>query len=163
MKEGLKEKPLPTGFERFVVRMPIFLYRIGLGFVFGKRFLILTHTGRNSGLKRFVVLEVVHHDLVNDRYFIASGWGEKSNWYQNVANNPNVEFQIKNQKFNAYATKLENEKAADVLFLYASKHPNASPILSKRIIGQRLEPSKVNCILMADYVPVVMLNKLPHS
>ena len=160
MKEGFKDKPLPKGFERFVLRIPIFFYRIGLGFLFGDRFLMLTHTGRKSGVKHRVILEVVQHDLVNDRYYIASGWGEKSNWYQNILNNPNVQFQVKNSKYDAYATKADNEKAADVLFDYATRNPNAFLILSDRIIGERLEPSKVNCMLMADHIPLVMLNKM---
>lgn len=163
MKGGLKGKPLPKGIERFVLRMPIYLYRIGLGFLLGDRFLMLTHTGRKSGLSRRVVLEVAQHDFVNDRYYIASGWGEKSNWYQNILNNPNVKFQVKNHKYDGYATKVDKDGAANVLFDYATRYPSAFSILSHRILGQRLEPSKVNCILMADYVPVVVLNKMSYG
>ena len=160
MKGGLKDQSLPKGFERFVVRMPIFLYRIGLGFLLGDRFLMLTHIGRKSGLSRRVVLEVVQHDIVNDRYYIASGWGEKSNWFQNILNNPNVKFQVKNSKYDGYATRVDKEQTANVLFDYATRNPNAFSMLSNRILGQRLEPTKVDCMLMADHVPVVVLNKM---
>ena len=160
MKQALKGKPLPSGFEHFIVRMPIILYRIGLGFLLGDRFLMLTHVGRKSGLSRKAVLEVVHHDVINDRYYIASGWGEKSNWYQNILNNPNVKFQVKNRKYDAYATRVDKEEAADVLFDYAKRYPKVFSILSQRIVGQSLEPTKVDCMLMADHVPVVMLNKI---
>jgi len=160
MEHGLKDKPLPRGFERLVVRMPIILYRTGLGFLLGDRFLMLIHKGRKSGRSHRVVLEVVQHDLINDRYYIASGWGEKSNWYQNIINNPNVKFQVKNRKYDAYATRVDKEETTDVLFDYATRNPGVFSMLSRRIIGQRLEPTKVDCMLMADYVPVVVLNKM---
>ena len=162
MKGGLKDKPLPKGLERLLLRLPIYLYLSGLGFLLGDRFLMLTHTGRKSGKKRRVVLEVVQHDIVNNRYFIASGWGKKSNWYQNILNIPDVRFQIRNQKFNGYATTTDSEKAADVIYDYATRNPDAFSMLSKRIIGQRLEPTKVDCMLMAEHVPVVMLNKMQY-
>ena len=160
MAQGLKDKPLPKGIERFIVRMPILLYRIGLGFLLGERFLMLTHIGRESGLVHRVVLEVVQHDIVNDRYYVASGWGEKSNWYQNVLNNPNVKFQVKNRKYDGYATRLDKEQTADVLFDYATRNPQAFSLLSARIVGQKLEPTKVDCMLMADHVPIIVINKM---
>lgn len=46
---------------RWLVRAPIGLYRAHLGFLFGSRLLMLEHTGRKSGTRRYVVLEVVGH------------------------------------------------------------------------------------------------------
>ena len=46
---------------RWLVRAPIWLYRAGLGFVFGSRFLLLQHRGRRTGQVRQVMLEVVDH------------------------------------------------------------------------------------------------------
>jgi hypothetical protein len=43
------------------VRAPVWLYRARLGFVFGSRLLMLEHTGRKTGIRRYVVLETVDH------------------------------------------------------------------------------------------------------
>ena len=42
-------------------RVPVYLYRWHLGWLFGHRCLLLTHIGRRSGRKRQTVLEVVEY------------------------------------------------------------------------------------------------------
>lgn len=42
---------------RGVVRAPVALYRMRLGWVLGPRLVMLEHRGRITGLRRFVVLE----------------------------------------------------------------------------------------------------------
>ncbi len=44
---------------RWLVRAPIWLYRARLGVIFGHRLLMLEHVERNSGRRRFVILEVL--------------------------------------------------------------------------------------------------------
>ncbi len=39
------------------VRLPLFLWRLGLGFLFNRLILIMTTTGRKSGLSRRVAIE----------------------------------------------------------------------------------------------------------
>ncbi|MFE3181054.1 hypothetical protein ACFXKR_09165 [Streptomyces violascens] len=48
----------PVGRRRTLSRLPVHLYRLGLGPLFGKRLLLLIHTGRVSGRARKVVVEV---------------------------------------------------------------------------------------------------------
>jgi hypothetical protein len=52
-------QPPRTRLQRALARAPIWFYRLGLGGLLGHRFVLLTHTGRNSGRPRQVVLEVV--------------------------------------------------------------------------------------------------------
>lgn len=75
---------LPTGWRRLAVRLPILLFRVGLGPLFGKRLLLLHHVGRFSGLDRRVILEVVSHDPADASWTVASGFGPKADWYQNL-------------------------------------------------------------------------------
>lgn len=89
----IERKPV-TGLKKFFFRAPLFLYRMGLGGLLGQRFLLLNHTGRKSGQPRQTVLEVVNHDKTNDTYFIASGFGKKSDWYLNILTHPKVEIQV---------------------------------------------------------------------
>jgi hypothetical protein len=57
-----------------LVRAPVGLYRARLGFLLGSRLLMLEHTGRKSGARRYVVLEVVGHPRPRT-YVVASGFG----------------------------------------------------------------------------------------
>ena len=52
-------KSKPSGTLRLVFRLPIYLYRLNLGWLLGHRGLLLTHQGRKSGLLRETVLEVI--------------------------------------------------------------------------------------------------------
>ena len=71
---------------RWVVRALIPLFRLGLGGVAGGRLLLLEHRGRTSGLRRFVLLEVVDRPT-RDKIFVASGFGGSAQWYRNLEAN----------------------------------------------------------------------------
>ena len=81
---GLAARALQT---RAFVRAPITLYRHGLGWVLGRRVLMLEHTGRRSGKARFVCLEVVDRPGPG-RVVIVSGFGERAEWYRNLLADP---------------------------------------------------------------------------
>jgi deazaflavin-dependent oxidoreductase (nitroreductase family) len=71
----------PAGSTRFLFRIPIHVYRLRLGWLFGSRLLLLNHIGRVSGKPRRTVLEVAEH--VDDGDVVASGWGPTAAWYRN--------------------------------------------------------------------------------
>ena len=75
-------------------RAPIWFYRLGLGWLFGRRMLLLTHTGRISGLPRKAVLEVVQYQADTNAYVVTAGFGPKSQWYQNLMANPTAVVQV---------------------------------------------------------------------
>lgn len=50
MPKQLRERKPPTGLSRILFRAPIWLYRRGLGWLLGKRFLLINHIGWKSGL-----------------------------------------------------------------------------------------------------------------
>ena len=56
-----RQPKLPSGFSRLMFRLPIYLYKVGLGGLLGGRFLLLNHVGRKSGQPRQAVVEVVRH------------------------------------------------------------------------------------------------------
>jgi hypothetical protein len=65
MSTKLSDTKLPRGMLRWL-RMPIWLYRLRLGWLLGNRFLMLTHIVRKSGQPPQSVLEVVGHDCRAD-------------------------------------------------------------------------------------------------
>ena len=75
MAKKIKELSPPTGVGRFFLRLPIWLYKIGLGGLLGNRFLMLHHIGRKTGLVRQAVLEVVRFEKETDTFIVAVGFG----------------------------------------------------------------------------------------
>ena len=150
-------RPKPRGLMRIGLRIPIFLYRIKLGWLLGKRALLLTHTGRKSGLARQAVIEVIDHDAAGDTYFISSGWGEKSDWYRNIQKNAQVTVQVGNRRWPAQAVRLPDEAAASHFAVYAQKHPRAFRELTKITVGEDFSDMNAACRRVAASLPLLAL------
>jgi deazaflavin-dependent oxidoreductase (nitroreductase family) len=87
------EEQLRQGF-RYFNRFMLFMWRLGLGPVLNMgpamagRYMVITHTGRKSGLKRRTP---VNYALVDDEIYCTAGFGSGSDWYRNIIANPQVE------------------------------------------------------------------------
>ncbi len=124
----------PGRLTRFFVRLPIWLYRLRLGWLLGGRFLLLTHTGRKTGLPRRALLEIVHHDADGATYFVAAAWGAKAQWLRNIQARPQVEVTVGRRRFRALAHPVSREEAERVLETYARQHRMAMRALG-RLLG----------------------------
>lgn len=79
-----------SGLLKILLRLPVVVYQLGLGGLFGHRFLMLTHRGRKSGRLRQTVLEVVRYDPHTRESTVVSGWGERADWYRNLQASPSI-------------------------------------------------------------------------
>ncbi|HEY4152423.1 MAG TPA: nitroreductase family deazaflavin-dependent oxidoreductase [Pseudolysinimonas sp.] len=115
---------------RWLVRAPIVLFRAGLGFLFGGRLMLLEHTGRTSGLARYVALEVVSRPA-RGSFVVASGFGTKAQWYRNVVAHPEVRVRWSiRPSAAAIARPLDPQESAAIISAYADEHPRTWAKLS---------------------------------
>ena len=154
MANSIVDRP-PGKALRFGLRLPILLYRLRLGWLLGDRFLMLTHTGRKSGLPRLTVIEVVKHDKGTDTYYVVSGWGEKADWYRNIRKTPQVTVHVRRKKFQTQAEFIPVEKAIEVVNTYAREHPVAFNELSGLFLGERMTPGSDAPERIARKMPMV--------
>jgi len=145
------------GWLRLGVRLPLALYRARLGGLFGQRLLRLTHTGRKTGLRRQVVLEVVEHDAASGVYVIASGWGEKADWFRNVQSTPAVLVMVGRREFAAIAERMPLDLAEATLRRYAERHPAAFRSLARFLCGAPPAGEPVDVHEFAAAVPLIAL------
>ncbi|MGC5168010.1 nitroreductase family deazaflavin-dependent oxidoreductase [Luteimicrobium sp. DT211] len=118
---------------RFVVRAPIVLFRWGLGFVFAGRLMMLTHRGRASGRRRYAVLEVVERPS-RDAVVIASGFGERAQWYRNLEAEPRCLVSVGvRTDVPAVARLLSDDESAAALDRYAARYPRSWKELRRAI------------------------------
>lgn len=130
--------PPRTRVQRAVHRAPIALYRWGLGGLLGRRFVLLTHTGRRTGASRQVVLEVVgRHD---GGYLVASGYGPRAQWFRNIVADPRVRFQVGRHRHTGEARPLPPDESGRCLAEYARRHPRTAAALM-RAVGQDVDGS----------------------
>lgn len=108
---------------RWVVRAPISAFKLGLGFVFGGRLVMLEHVGRTSGEPRFVVLEVVSRPHRRE-VVVASGFGRSAQWFRNLEANPQCHVSVgAMRRIPAVAATLSHPVAEGVLARYQREHP----------------------------------------
>ena len=109
---------------RWLMRLPIVLYRSSLGWMLGNRLVMIEHLGRVSGERRFAVVEVLSLDRNVVR--VASGFGHRAQWYRNIQANGVAYISIgRFRRVKAHARLLSPEASASRLADYAREHPAA--------------------------------------
>lgn len=78
------------GWRRWMFRAPLILWRLGLGPLLGRGMLLITHTGRVSGLPRRTMVE--YHVMDGTRY-APCAFGPRAQWYRNIQADPLVTVQ----------------------------------------------------------------------
>lgn len=147
----------PSGMSRALFRAPIYLYRLGLGWLFGKRILLLNHTGRVSGTQRQVILEVVEHDRTNGSFVVASGWGPTAAWYRNILHRPQVSVQVGRRTIPVTAVPLTAEEGAEIFARYAARHRAAARYLLPRLLGFAVDGTEADFRAVGQRMPFVRL------
>jgi len=150
--EIIKRPAPPTGLSRRLWRLPILLYRCGLGPALGGRLMLLTHTGRVSGEPRQAVIEVVGHDETG--YLAASGFGTGADWYRNLMARPAATIQIGRRSIPVTASPLPAADGGDVMARYAPRHPAAARRLC-RLMGFAVDGSAEDYREVGRRVPFV--------
>ncbi|HEX9634562.1 MAG TPA: hypothetical protein VGB34_03640 [Candidatus Limnocylindria bacterium] len=79
-----KQPAPPRGVLRWLLSLPVYLYRARLGFLLGHRFLVLVHEGRRTGRRHETPLEVVRYDRSTEEATVVAAWGRKTAWLHNV-------------------------------------------------------------------------------
>ncbi len=157
MSERIREVGPPRGLSRSLYRMPILLYRAGLGWLLGDRFLLLTHTGRVSGLPRQAVLEVIKHDRTKNSYYVVSAFGDKSDWLRNIRRSPEVDITVRRHRIRAVAQPIEAARAEEVILDYARRYPIAARLLL-RLVGYIVDGSEDGYRMLARKLIVVCIS-----
>ena len=89
----MDEKSLKQMFKYFN-RFMVFMWRLGLGPFINiwpekiGRIMVLTHTGRRSGLTRRTP---VNYAIVDDELYCTAAFGEATDWFRNIQAEPHVE------------------------------------------------------------------------
>ena len=127
--------PYPTGFYRLLYRMPLTLYRLGLGGLLNlASIMVLTTRGRSSGLPRYTPIEYRPH---GSKIYAVSGWGERPNWVRNLTADPNVCLRQGQRAFAARAQVVEDSsEALRVLHLFRKRAPAFYDSLIARTSGE---------------------------
>ena len=139
----------------WLFKMPVFLDKIGLGWLNSPHFLILTTTGRKTGLLHQTPLEY-RYEPESDTYIIMAGWGGRTDWYRNTIAHPRVHVKLKGRQFAAYAKPLLAEEVAALMRDAIRINPHTLRIWS-RWAGRPLDGSYQSLLGAANHFPSLRL------
>jgi deazaflavin-dependent oxidoreductase (nitroreductase family) len=140
---------------KWIFKLPIIHYRIGMGWMIGRYVLLLTTTGRKSGKPRYTPLEYVY-DKENDRYRVAAGWGGHTDWFRNLLRNPQVWVQVGRRKFDAIAEPASDEEVAEYMMYVSQRHPRMDRVWN-RWTDRPVNGSFESYVYAAKFFPSVWL------
>ncbi len=111
-----------------IFKLPLILYRLGLGWLMGTRFMRLTHIGRKSGKVRRTILAVLRFDRQTKEVMAISAWGA-SDWYLNIQAAPALQVETGFFRYTPEQRILSSEEIAELFVDYSRKHPLFSRIV----------------------------------
>jgi deazaflavin-dependent oxidoreductase (nitroreductase family) len=152
----MQDSPGPV--FKWLFKLPILQYRLGLGWMIGSYVLLLTTTGRKSGRQRHTPLEYMY-DRENDRYRIAAGWGGHTDWYRNLSKDPHVKVQVGRRKFNTIAVKACDEEVAQHMMHVSKRHPEMDKVWN-RWSDRPLDGTFESYVHAAKFFPSVWLKPM---
>lgn len=111
----------PRGVLRWAFRAPIGLYRAGLGWLFGGSLVLINHIGRTSGKPYQSLVELIERDRQTGSVTVVAGYGERTQWYQNLRAHPETTIQVGNTRIAVRAAFVSPVVGGDLLVRAARK------------------------------------------
>ena len=133
---------------------PLQAYRRGQGARLGELVLVLTTTGRKSGLPRQTPLQ---YEDIAGVITIGSARGAEADWYRNILANPCVELEIGQERYTATGEPVTDPlEIADILELRYRRHPRMIGMML-RADGVRVPPDRAALEAYATRLTMVRL------
>lgn len=142
----------PIGVFKHVLHAPVWLFRLRLGFLLGRRIVMLEHKGRRTGKLRQTPLEVVGRD--GDKYILCSGTGPKADWYRNLTAAPAVSLWVGPVRHEVDQRFLDESEGASAFARYEQAHPKAAERLMK-LMGVSHDGTHESRMTMVARIPMV--------
>jgi deazaflavin-dependent oxidoreductase (nitroreductase family) len=89
--------------NRLLFKAPVIWWRMGLGPLLKRRMLLLTTWGRKSRLPRHTMLSYTLHA---GKAYLISGWGQRTDWYQNAIADGHTTVQLGGPAYHAFARRV---------------------------------------------------------
>ena len=130
--------------------VPTVLFRMNLGGLFGRRFLMITTRGRKTGRVRRSVIEVVENDRPTDSWTVFAAHGPNTGWYRNATSGGPVVITVGRRRFPVHVDDLDRAARVAVLRDYQAAHPRLAALLGTAILGRDFSAAESSLDALAD-------------
>ena len=136
-------------------------YAIGLGPLIGRIILLLTTTGRKSGMKRVTPLQ---YELIGKDYDLGAARGMQADWVRNIQSDPHVDIRVGGRYYQGLAEVVTDvSKFADFLEVRLERHPRMIGLIMEKAHGLPRRPSREQLEVLAKKEALVIVHPQPFS
>lgn len=126
----------PTSSWRIAMfKWPVHLWRLGLGPIIGHNMVLISHTGRKTGLPRRTMTEL---HVLDGHQYAPSGFGRRSQWYRNIEVDPRVTIQTAAGAQSVRAVRVTDDD--ELLALLDLSHPINRLMTEKFLASLDIDP-----------------------
>ena len=137
------------------------LYAIGLGPIVGKIILLLTTTGRRTGLQRVTPLQ---YEEIDGKYYLGAARGLKADWVRNIQADSRVEVRVKSSNFQGQAQVVTDPaRFADFVEVRLQRHPLIIGTIMQKAHGLPKQPSREQLEKLAENEALVIITPVRFS
>lgn len=145
----------PAEFRAPPAGIMLFLYRSGLAPLLGRLVLLLTTTGRKSGLPRTTPLQ---YEEIDGAIYVASARGARADWFRNILADRCVRVRIKSREFEGFAEPVTDPgRIADFLEWRLQRHPQMVGAILKSV-GISPSPTRLELEDYARQLAMVIIH-----
>ncbi len=146
---------------KYIQKLHRVLYAIGLGSAIGKIILLLTTTGRKTGLKRITPLQ---YEEIDGKYYLGSARGLKADWVRNIQADPHVDVRVKLLGFQGQAEVVTDPECfADFVEIRLERHPFIIGLIMQKAHGLPKQPSRKQLENLAEKEALVIITPTRFS
>jgi deazaflavin-dependent oxidoreductase (nitroreductase family) len=112
--------------RRWLFRLPLVLHRVGIRGVerlIGIDWIVLTTTGRRTGMPHQVMLDVVGEDRARERWYVQPAAGRGAAWVRNVVAQPLAEAEVRGRHLHVRVRDATGPEGAEVVLRFLRAHP----------------------------------------
>jgi deazaflavin-dependent oxidoreductase (nitroreductase family) len=136
-----------TSWHRAAFKWPVQLWRLGLAPVIGHHMMLITQTGRKTGLPRRTMTEAY---TLGDRKYAPCAFGPRAQWYRNIAVDPRVTIQTAGGAESAIAVRVTEDD--EIVALFDAIGQRAQPTLDIYLKSLEMKPDPEDIIAKKERV-----------
>jgi deazaflavin-dependent oxidoreductase (nitroreductase family) len=148
------------------LRVPARVYDLNAGWIFGRRFLLLSHIGRHTGERHRTMLEVIGESPSTGEFIVVAGLGRSAQWYRNLQVQEATEVAVGRHRFRPVHRELDADEAVEVLAAYERRNRLLGPIIRWALtwlVGWPYDGTAAAQARLVAELPMVALRPRPQD
>jgi deazaflavin-dependent oxidoreductase (nitroreductase family) len=133
--------------HKAIFKWPVHLWRLGLAPVIGHQMMLITHTGRKTGLSRRTMTECYRFD---GRKYAPCAFGRRAQWYLNIEADPRVTIQTADGVESAVAVRVTDGE--ELLELFDAVGRRAGFMLDSYLGALQIQPDPEDIVAKRDRI-----------